>query len=399
MAVLTHPVTERAEANPTRDEVLSQLEKILASPQFRNSRRCQSLLRYVVEAVCDDKHDVLKERVIGTAVFARDPGYDTNQDAVVRNAAAEVRKRLAQYYLDSGSESAIRIELSPGSYHPEFHPLPSNPVPPAALAPAATGRSWLTIALAGAALISSAGWLWEASRNRPSSTELDEFWQPTLNAPGPVQICIGQSSLSYLPRKLEDLSVPLTKELLAPMRDRFFYYGDTLCMGRLAEYLGSHKKSFQVRGAKATTYSELRGKAVVLVGAFNNDWTQRLTSGGRFTLANDGENVRGVRDRDHGPDLVWSIQGGSQGWIAEDDYAIVTRVFDADTEHAVLSAGGIGHYGTMAAGDFISSPMYFREVLKTAPADWSRKNIQIVLHTRIAQGTPGPPRVVATYFW
>lgn len=399
MAVVVHAVTERAEANPTREEVLSQLERILASPQFRNSRRCQSLLKYVVEAACHEKHDALKERVIGAAVFARDPGYDTNQDAVVRNAAAEVRKRLAQYYLDAGPDAAIRIELSPGSYHPEFHPLPPAPVPPAAPVPAVPRRPRLAVALAGVALVTSAGWLWEARRSRASSTELDEFWQPTLSGPGPVQICVGQTSLSYLPWKPEDLKVPLTKELLAPMRDRFFYYGDALCMSRLAEYLGSHKKSFQVRGAKATTYSELRGKAVVLIGAFNNDWTQRLTSGGRFTLANDGENVRGVRDRDRGPGLAWSIQGGSQGWIAEDDYAIVTRVFDPDTEHAVVSAGGIGHFGTMAAGDFISSPMYFREILKSAPPDWSRKNIQIVLHTRIAQGTPGPPRVVAAYFW
>ena len=396
--MVSYAVTGQPETKLPADEIQAELERVLSSPQFRNSRRCQSLLRYVVESACNGGQDALKERVIGAAVFGREPGYDTNQDAVVRNAAAEVRKRLAQYYLEAGSHAAVRIELSPGSYHPEFH-IPLAPVEPVAASPSPPRRPWVTFALAAVAVIASAGWLFEITRSSILGTELDEFWRPTLAAPGRVQICVGQSAMSYLPRKPEDLQVPLTKDLLVPMRDRFFYYGDSVCMSRVAAYLGAHGKSFQVSGAKTTPYADLRGKAVVLVGAFNNDWTLRLTEGGRFTLANDGESVRGVRDRERGTGLVWSVRRGDLGWIAEDDYAIVTRIFDSNTEHAVVAAGGIGHYGTMAAGDLLSSPAYFREALKTAPADWARKNIQIVLQTRIAQGTPGPPKVVATYFW
>src|SRR6266702_2554741 len=81
-----------------REDVRNHLEHVLSSPHFRNSRRCQTLLRYVVEHALSGRSESMKERVIGQAVFDRDPGYDTNQDAVVRNAAAEVRKRLAQYY-------------------------------------------------------------------------------------------------------------------------------------------------------------------------------------------------------------------------------------------------------------------------------------------------------------
>ena len=397
MALVSQTVADRPLGDVPRDEVQAQLERILASPQFRNSRRCQSLLKHVVEAACEGHPEALKERVIGATVFGREPAYDTNQDAVVRNAAAEVRKRLAQYYLEGSGHDEIRIELSPGSYLPEFHsPTPKGPAVPAPQPPAKR-RSWLMIALAIVALVCGIGWLFELGRRMP--TDLDKFWGPTLAAPGLVQMCVGQSSMRYLPQKPENLKGPLTTDLLIPMQDKFLYFGDAVCLSRLTAYLSSRGKAFQVRGARVTPYSELRGKAVVLVGAFNNPWTMRLTEGARFTLANDGEMVRGVRDRDRGSSLVWSIKRGDMGWIGEEDYAIVTRVFDPHTEQVVVAAGGIGHYGTMAAGDFLSVPGYFEEVLKAAPSDWAKKNIQIVLQTKIAEGTPGPPKVLATHFW
>ena len=79
------------------DAIRTQLDRLLYSSQFRNSKRCQSLLKYVVEETIDGRQDLLKERTIGVTVFGREPAYDTNQDAIVRNAAVEVRKRLAQY--------------------------------------------------------------------------------------------------------------------------------------------------------------------------------------------------------------------------------------------------------------------------------------------------------------
>jgi hypothetical protein len=124
------------------------MEKVLASAPFRNSRRCQSLLRYVVESNCRGLHESLKERVIGSAVFGRDADYDTNQDAVVRNAAAEVRKRLAQYYLELGHEGELRIELPAGSYVPDYHEPQAAPVAMAPVQAPAKQPRWLVFSLA-----------------------------------------------------------------------------------------------------------------------------------------------------------------------------------------------------------------------------------------------------------
>jgi hypothetical protein len=82
-----------------------------------------------------------------------------------------------------------------------------------------------------------------------------------------------------------------------------------------------------------------------------------------------------------------------------EDYAIVTRVFDPATEKTVISAAGIETYGTLAASEFVTEPEYLGVALQAAPRDWRHKNVQFVLGTRIIDGTPGPPRVLATHLW
>ena len=105
---------------PNPDLVRAELERLLQSDQFKKSRRCQSLLSYVVEETIAGRGDQIKERQVGIHVFGRNPDYETAEDPVVRNAAIEVRKRLAQFYIESGSDATVRIDLQPGAYVPEF---------------------------------------------------------------------------------------------------------------------------------------------------------------------------------------------------------------------------------------------------------------------------------------
>src|SRR5271157_2416875 len=83
---------------PPRPKVEGLLEDILRSAPFRTSRQCQDLVRYIVEHSLGASDDSLRERIIGIEVFGRAPDYDTAEDPVVRLRAADVRKRLAQYY-------------------------------------------------------------------------------------------------------------------------------------------------------------------------------------------------------------------------------------------------------------------------------------------------------------
>lgn len=109
------------EVDPGQEQIDEALEDVLAGSVFRSSRQCQALLRYIVEHSKARREEMLRERVIGTNVFGRAPGYDTGNDPVVRSRAAELRKRLAQHYMRaSGSNGAIRIEIPTGSYRAVF---------------------------------------------------------------------------------------------------------------------------------------------------------------------------------------------------------------------------------------------------------------------------------------
>src|SRR5438477_913285 len=148
------PVYSEAE----REAIRNQMERMLANPLFKNSKRYPNLLRYIVEHTLAGFPGELKERTLGVEVFGRQPDYDTNADPVVRATAGEIRKRIAQYYHEHGHESEIRIDLSPGSYVPEFEipiakptPIPLTPV--VAPEPSGRHRRGYGVALAAAAVL------------------------------------------------------------------------------------------------------------------------------------------------------------------------------------------------------------------------------------------------------
>jgi hypothetical protein len=104
---------------------------IVESPEFRGSNRAQVLLKYIVERALRGECEDLRERIIGVELFGRDAGYDTGEDAIVRVAASDLRKRLAKFYENGGKDSGFRIDLPAGSYVPDFHCLesPVEPLP------------------------------------------------------------------------------------------------------------------------------------------------------------------------------------------------------------------------------------------------------------------------------
>jgi hypothetical protein len=74
------------------------------------------LLAYTVEQALLGNAGELKERTIGVEAFGREPNYDVNLDPVVRTTAAEVRKRLFQYYYSPDHAGELIIGLPVGSY-------------------------------------------------------------------------------------------------------------------------------------------------------------------------------------------------------------------------------------------------------------------------------------------
>lgn len=115
---------ERNVPEPSPQRIRESLQEILLSTTFRGSNQSQHLLQYLVDQAIEGHPEMLKERMIGVNVFGRSSTYNTGDDSIVRVRAADLRKRLAQYYIGEGAKCSLRIEVQPGSYQPVFRQYP-----------------------------------------------------------------------------------------------------------------------------------------------------------------------------------------------------------------------------------------------------------------------------------
>ena len=65
-------------------DVTAQLDRILASPEFRHSERLCRFLTFVVTQHLAGNVTSLKQSVVAVEVFDREPSYDSSSDSVVR---------------------------------------------------------------------------------------------------------------------------------------------------------------------------------------------------------------------------------------------------------------------------------------------------------------------------
>jgi hypothetical protein len=397
-----------------RVAIQEQLERILVHPAFKNSSRCLNFLRYIVEKTIRGETDCIKERTLGIEVFGREVEYDMGQDHVVRAAAAEVRKRIAQYYQEPGHEEEIKIQLRAGSYVPEFQ-LPASPASvsppaprPAAIplveAPRRTHRSVLIVIVATAALVlASSGLIWLVPHR--SATALDRFWSPIVDSPQRTLICV----LATPPARENQTTAThfSPPPVVSPLGIPFVSLPDALTLMKITNLLQSKGAKYEVQSetfenlpdnAVLPSFAELRNGPVVLIG--NSDWSLRLMSSLRFHQASDNAaNLHFIEDRQNPSSRSWSVPIDLPYPKYTEDYAIISRVLDPTTGRTVVSAAGIGLHGTAAAGEFLSDPAYMNAVAAQNGSEWRNKNVQIVISTKIIGETWGPPQVLARYFW
>jgi hypothetical protein len=132
------------------------------------------------------------------------------------------------------------------------------------------------------------------------------------------------------------------------------------------------------------------------MGAFNNSWTLNMTNNLRFLFDQGDSAGMHVQDR-FDASRVWRPKVVDGKFV--EDYAIVSRILESKTGTVLVTIAGLDHSGTRAAGDFVTNPQAISDLIKQAPKDWNRKNVQVVLHTNVVNSIPSPPTVVAAYYW
>jgi hypothetical protein len=426
----------RPQTRQDRDAILHELQEILASTHFCNSKRYPALLQYIVEKTLAGDAEFLKERTLGVEVFDRPASYDTNADTVVRYTAGEVRKRLSLYYHELGRKPAIQISLPAGSYVPEFlhahdeveelavehvahaesvrdaastthepepistwalagrSPLSSSDLEPHSGADVSHRKAtkrlplWLAVAVLIAVAI-VAGWGWKY-RNVPPKTPLDSFWAPVLHEQPVVAVVTGGSV--FQPNNFSGV-LTAGKDIDYPFISMQSASAIAQLSGLLARSSGA---TTQLQSAATTPLTELREHPVILLGGYNNQWTLRLLQPLRFHFSPESV-ASSIVDMTQ-PKTHWE-RDRSLPYSSADDYALVARFRDTTTDGWVVALAGVGRNGTEAAAQFVTSPHYMQLLRDQVGSDLSDQNVEVVLKVNVIDGKTGAPSILAVYVW
>lgn len=419
-------------------ELIGELDRVLKSSWFRSSQRCSSLLRYAVEGALHGQTDRLRERQIAAEVFHRGPDYSSDIDPVVRVAASEVRKRLAQYYSAPENTGHIRIEVPVGSYVPNFHfPLPEDlgeklpergllvssleehkldhevafveirqaPSSPLPQAPQSRGRAWLALTVV-LILLAGAGVAWMRMRQAPYQSGFDSFWAPVLAARESPLISIGEFRTTQVKFAPNGERGPISKSWMLgengtiPPGIKAVVFPNSFAATKIAMLLTRKNLQVELRAESDTDYAELCKRPAVLIGLCDNDWTLRLTNEMRFRFVIDFEQQsEWISDRDRPTDKI-----GPRSYFAYlprtfEDYAIVARTINRSTGHPVIILGGLSPLGITGATEFVSNPKFLDDFARRAPLGWEHKNIEFLIACSSVDDVAGPPRIVAYNLW
>lgn len=106
-------VTNQAQAK-------AELEAVMASGIFAKAPSLARLLEYVCARQFEGRAHEIKEYNIAVEALGRPASFDPRKDSIVRVEAFRLRKRLKTYYENDGAHHAVRIEIPPGQYVPQF---------------------------------------------------------------------------------------------------------------------------------------------------------------------------------------------------------------------------------------------------------------------------------------
>jgi hypothetical protein len=165
---------------------------------------------------------------------------------------------------------------------------------------------------------------------------------------------------------------------------------------RFAEQLTQREQKFDLKFGSDLNFSDLKNSPSILIGV--SALTQRLTHSSRFQLQMLAPGIRIVDTRQK--DRMWELPRRNYASPPRaDGYSLITRLVHSDSGHPLLMIAGMDSHNTQAAVEFLTRNDSFRQFADSAPADWSSKNFQIVLHNIIYGNSAGSLKVVASEVW
>jgi hypothetical protein len=133
------PVSRSGETGPETAEQREDLvRRVASSSTFERSPRLRAFFLHVCRCALDNQPELATEQQIGIHVFGRSPGYNPNEDNIVRSQARLLRLKLEHHFAHEGKDEAVLITIPKGRYMPAFE---RRFEPPAVLPAAAPSQA------------------------------------------------------------------------------------------------------------------------------------------------------------------------------------------------------------------------------------------------------------------
>ena len=411
------------------DAIRRELLAITQSDIFKRSRRSQEFLEYTVGKALDGRRDELKERVIGSALFARAADYDTGADSIVRVVANETRRRLQEYYQQNGDPSAFRIDLLSGTYVPSIHRV-ENATPTAELQPLAVASrlprppfstAWVAVLVlvsACALLLFQNRQLRQQQRTERSAL-LGLPWSALFHGNRGIHILLADTSVGGIqnllqthlsladyvngkfipePEKLDSQTLGFMRYLESNQFTSAAYATTAIRIAQLAQANGAPVSVSFAREMSLRTFKG--GENFVVLGTSRaNPWAQLFESQLNFSLEyGKGFRVPFFKNRQPRPDELAAYVGADEsGSVLHESYgqlAFLPSVFQGGS---ILFVSGTGSQATEAIGEFLTDAARLNAALATLRISLNSPStrFEILLRVNYTTGVPVRSEVVA----
>ena len=437
----------QAETESTGDDPRWLLiERIAGSEHFAKSPQLVKFLRYICAQTLLGTPENINEQIVGSQVFGRPFGYNSNEDNIVRAHASRLRQKLGAYFSNEGRAEPVCIVIPKGSYVPNFSPndkpafasaseilpLPQlsdlpTPIPVERLQVELSdkpqrqrSRHWIPISFVVCFACILAAWVLISIHKRSGTVEAMQgppnhrLWA-SLGGKNPLLVVPGDSSLAiynnvtgrtaqiseYVGGQYRSLpeqqSVMTSDELGTIARRRLTSIVDLQAVNRILLRPEILNEQASVVYARDLRLEDLKRADVILIGSTEaNPWVQLFDSELNFNLVPDQKTkVFNVVNRSPhaGEQAEYRSDPGSPSHLT---YALVSYVPNLGGNGNVLILQGTAMAGTQAASDFALINSELSNLLElTHSKNGLPKKFEVLLQSSNLNGGATSAKVIA----
>jgi hypothetical protein len=416
-----------------KTQVLSEIEKLVASPALHGSESLCKLLRYLANHALEHPGSPLKEYQIATEVFARQSDFDPQLDSMVRVQAGRLRSKLTEHYNAAGAADPIWVELPKGTYVLAFHERQAYSgatYPGKNLEPPSDGRhdglsevtsssgnvsrNWvlavgaLSILLTAAITVAVMQSIFRkpalpatVSASESASQTFFIFWKGFLG--GPEQPLVIFSNARFVGRPSDGMRYyDAARDSGATILDHYTGVGEVLAVHDLDEVFAALHQPLRIKRGSLFSLDDAKNNDLIFIGSPAENLAlleipstkqfmfQRVTSGPR-----EGDTKLVIVHPRAGEQAEYFATVSSQP-LAE-DYALVALVPGLNPARSELILAGTTTLGTQAAVEFVCSENLLQDLMRRLHVSQpgGLKPFEAIIRVKVARGVPVESDIVA----